>query len=108
MPIAREEIFGAVATIIPVDGVEQAIEIANDSIYGLAAPIWTHDIAKAHNFARDIEADGGVGQLFRPRRHDLDLWRIQADRKRAGQMPRGVGPIYADQIGLGQSGLIID
>ncbi|WP_421594377.1 aldehyde dehydrogenase family protein [Shinella sp. M27] len=52
MKIAREEIFGPVATIIPIDGMEDA----NDSIYGLAASIWTRDISKAHLFARDIEA----------------------------------------------------
>jgi gamma-glutamyl-gamma-aminobutyraldehyde dehydrogenase len=56
MRIAREEIFGPVAAIIPVDGVENAIEVANDTIYGLAAGIWTKDLTTAHRLAREIEA----------------------------------------------------
>jgi gamma-glutamyl-gamma-aminobutyraldehyde dehydrogenase len=56
MTIAQEEIFGPVASIIPVDGIEHAIEVANDTIYGLAASIWTSNLKTAHRFARDIEA----------------------------------------------------
>ncbi|WP_419758429.1 aldehyde dehydrogenase [Acidisoma sp.] len=56
MRIAQEEIFGPVAAIIPVDGVENAIEVANDTIYGLAAGIWTTDLTTAHRMAREIEA----------------------------------------------------
>ena len=39
-----------------IDGYDNAIEVANDTIYGLAASIWTADLKKAHRFARDIEA----------------------------------------------------
>lgn len=56
MTIAREEIFGPVASIIPVSGYEEAVAIANDSPFGLAAGIWTSDLGTAHRFARDIEA----------------------------------------------------
>jgi gamma-glutamyl-gamma-aminobutyraldehyde dehydrogenase len=56
MRIAREEIFGPVAAIIPIDGIENAIEVANDTIYGLAAGIWTSNLTTAHRLAREIEA----------------------------------------------------
>jgi acyl-CoA reductase-like NAD-dependent aldehyde dehydrogenase len=45
-----------VAAVIAVDDVDEAISIANDTIYGLAAAIWTTDLSKAHRVARGIRA----------------------------------------------------
>jgi acyl-CoA reductase-like NAD-dependent aldehyde dehydrogenase len=73
MSIAREEIFGPVASVIPFDGPEQAVAIANDSIYGLAAGIWTRDIDQAFRLIKRVEAgviwvnsyeDGDMTQPF--------------------------------------------
>ena len=52
---AAEEIFGPVACVIPFDGEEEAVRIANDTIYGLSGSIWTRDGAKALRTARAIE-----------------------------------------------------
>ncbi len=52
---AREEIFGPVACVIPFSGEREAVEIANDTIYGLSGSIWTRDGAKALRVARAIE-----------------------------------------------------
>ena len=56
MTIAQEEIFGPVAATIVVDGLEEALKVANDSTYGLAASVWTRDLSKAHKAVRDLEA----------------------------------------------------
>jgi acyl-CoA reductase-like NAD-dependent aldehyde dehydrogenase len=53
---AREEIFGPVAVVIPFRDEEEAVRLANDTIYGLSGSIWTRDGAKALRVARGIEA----------------------------------------------------
>jgi acyl-CoA reductase-like NAD-dependent aldehyde dehydrogenase len=56
MRVAREEIFGPVLVVIEYDTLEEAIGIANDSEYGLAAAIWCNDISRAHRAARQLRA----------------------------------------------------
>ncbi len=56
MRIAREEIFGPVASLIPFDGEDEAIAIANDTPHGLTAGLWTRDVGRAHRVSSRIQA----------------------------------------------------
>jgi 4-guanidinobutyraldehyde dehydrogenase/NAD-dependent aldehyde dehydrogenase len=56
MRIAQEEIFGPVLSLITFDTFDEALAIANDSIFGLAAGVWTSNLSKAHTFARGLRA----------------------------------------------------
>jgi acyl-CoA reductase-like NAD-dependent aldehyde dehydrogenase len=66
--IACEEIFGPVLAVLPFDDEEEAVAMANRSVYGLAAAVWTRDIKKAHRIARDLEA----GTVWINTYHPLD------------------------------------
>ena len=68
MTIAQEEIFGPVLSIIPYDSEDEAIAIANDSMYGLAGGVWSGDPERAERVARRIRT-GQVeinGATFNP------------------------------------------
>jgi acyl-CoA reductase-like NAD-dependent aldehyde dehydrogenase len=65
MRIAREEIFGPVLSVIPYDGVDEAIRLANDSDYGLSGSVWTADPARGHEVACGVRTGSfGVNQPY--------------------------------------------
>jgi len=58
LTIAQDEIFGPVGLVLPFDAPDEAIAIANDTRYGLAAYIWTSDLVQAHRLAAQVKAGG--------------------------------------------------
>lgn len=60
LEIAHEEVFGPVLAVMPFDSEEEAVELANGTAYGLAAFVWTRDVARALRMTRDVRA----GQVF--------------------------------------------
>ena len=60
MPAYEQETFGPVAAIIPVADTEEAIKVANDSIFGLGGAVWSQDLKKAEDVARRVE----TGAMF--------------------------------------------
>jgi len=66
MSIAQEEIFGPILSVIKFKDYEEAIKIANESMYGLAAGVWTKDIKLAHNMAKRLKAGTVWVNIFSP------------------------------------------
>ncbi|MEP6720284.1 MAG: aldehyde dehydrogenase family protein [Variovorax sp.] len=56
MRIVREEVFGPVATVVPFDDLEDAIRLANDSAYGLAASVWSNNLSAVHRIVPRLQA----------------------------------------------------
>jgi aldehyde dehydrogenase (NAD+) len=56
MPVARQEVFGPVQSVIAFDTLDEAVALANDTEYGLSAGIFTRDVARAHSVASALQA----------------------------------------------------
>jgi acyl-CoA reductase-like NAD-dependent aldehyde dehydrogenase len=69
MRIAQEEVFGPIMSLMPYDDIEEAVDIANSTTYGLTAAVWTNDYYTAMDLSRRIEAGyvwiNGIGNHYR-------------------------------------------
>ena len=111
MTIAQEEVFGPVVCIIPFRDEQHAVEIANDTVFGLAGGVWTRDLDRAHRVARSVRAGtiwvnhyrrgdpafpfGGYGQSGYGRFSGIDGYREMTQVKSiqilTGESPAGGG-----------------
>ena len=94
MTIAQEEIFGPVLATIAAKDIEEAVAIGNDTIYGLAAAVWTQRHQQGLQGVFGAAGRRCLGQLLRPWRHLVPLWWLQAVRFRPRQIPSRARKIH--------------
>ncbi len=106
--LAREEVFGPVLGVMRFGDRDEAIRVANDTVYGLAAGLWTSDINLAHRAAREIKAGPRVDQRLGLLRHHHAVRRLQAVRFRTRPLAARAAQIRGPQVGLDHTTLKVN
>ncbi len=97
--IAREEIFGPVLSVIPYDGVDDAVAIANDSEFGLGGSVWTNDAEHGQAIAERVQT-GSIGINHYMTDPAAPFGGVKAERARARARPRGPDRLPAAAVDL--------
>ena len=105
--IAREEIFGPVLSVIPADNEDHAVTLANDTIYGLNASVFTNDVDRARRRRRSVAFGHGGAQRVPHRLRD-GVRRIQAVGHRPGRRDRRPAAVPRDQDGDSQRRTLLE
>jgi len=100
MRVVQEEIFGPVVTAIPFDNPEELTPRANDTVYGLAAGIWTKDHFEGASSSIRAARRNRVDQLLQHLRRGTAVWRLQTVRGGTRDGQRRSRTLHADQVGV--------
>ena len=102
MRIFQEEIFGPVLAVTTFKDEAEALQIANDTLYGLGAGVWTRDGARAFRMGRGDQGRAGVDQLLPPLPRARRVRRLQGLGRGAREPQDDARPLLPDQVPAGQ------
>jgi len=100
MRLYQQEIFGPVVTILPFDDEDEAVALANDTTYGLAATAWTQNVGRAHRMLKRLHAGSVQVNCQLVFDHERAVRRPQAIRLGARVRQRGHRDVHEDEISL--------